>query len=516
MKHLRHTVVLLVGLMLSISVSTALAQDGDTLTYTGHGLTFSYPADWSVDEMEGQVMVASSENALNASELEAGESRASFILPTFLDQVGLEATSPPAEVLETILPFLTEQGQAYEDPTEMEMGTNPVTLMVGKSDTQDFVVLAFPFEAGTVLAQFQTPLGEIMERDELGMIAESVKYGAAEPVDMTNLVPITAENGGSLSRVLDLSSTNYYLDAGASFNPDSSLLAVSNYLNDEEMSVLQVIDILSGETMLLVRAGDFEDISYFGSPTFTPDGTQVATGHNSGAVHFWDVKTGELVKSIPAAPENSGGMVFNADGSLLALVAYDNSISGNQLYVVDLATDTAKEGPVYEGYGSVYLKFSPTGNQLAVGVSNQSAVYLYDATHLEEAEPITTLEGEGITIHDLAFSPDGNTLAVASQDQAVYLIDVALPENVFRMDFSRPDPDDAEGIEYVAFTPDGSVMIVAQRPDVTLVNVETGVTIKSVEERVGGWMSVFGISPDGRFIVTGGYETLGLWGVPGA
>ncbi len=156
----RYTYIFTIVVILLLSLTgLASAQDEDTLTYTSPdgALTFSYPSSWTVSEEGGQIMVASNEDALLGYELAAGEGRASFVMPAVLEQIGLEPTSPPIEVLETILPMLAEQGQNYEDPQEMTIGLNNVVLALGESDVSQFAVIAYGFDEGTVLVRLCLP-----------------------------------------------------------------------------------------------------------------------------------------------------------------------------------------------------------------------------------------------------------------------------------------------------------------------------------------------------------------------
>jgi WD40 repeat protein len=59
---------------------------------------------------------------------------------------------------------------------------------------------------------------------------------------------------------------------------------------------------------------------------FTPDGSLIASADGSGSINVWDVKTGELLTSLPGHKLAVSAISFNPDGRTLASGGLDGAI----------------------------------------------------------------------------------------------------------------------------------------------------------------------------------------------
>ena len=92
-----------------------------TFTSDDGSITFMYPSEWVVREANGQILLASSEAALTATDEmpSSGEFRAAIVVSAITDMdTGLSAGATPVEVLQAVADTLREAG-LVEDLTDM-------------------------------------------------------------------------------------------------------------------------------------------------------------------------------------------------------------------------------------------------------------------------------------------------------------------------------------------------------------------------------------------------------------
>ncbi|MBN2303729.1 MAG: hypothetical protein JXQ72_04595 [Anaerolineae bacterium] len=208
MNKMRITVVL-IGVLLVGIVGGALAQ-GDDLenSYTSNNgaLTISYPEDWVVMEEDGTVFIANAEEVIDEEPLLSGSVGLYLILPDFLLMFGMQADTPPADVLATLIEMLSEEDTTFGDnetlavgEKEFEMVYAPTTVVgVGEG-----ILGAVALEEGTIGLWAMAAEGEWADAEPLILsILETASYVMPElvyPTDnavewVTDTVSLTAEN----------------------------------------------------------------------------------------------------------------------------------------------------------------------------------------------------------------------------------------------------------------------------------------------------------------------------------
>lgn len=139
------------------------------------------------------------------------------------------------------------------------------------------------------------------------------------------------------------------------------------------------------------------ELVFTGAPV--PQANQVLTYHYDGSLNLWDVALGQEVASYKISIPNVGRLRFSADGSLLAVSAYDQSSKASTLYVFDWRTGALKwkSGAGHEPSPWFHaIAWSNAGHRLAVAESNM-------------AEP--SLTGKRETVRNVAiYDGDSGTL----------------------------------------------------------------------------------------------------------
>jgi len=213
-------------------------------------------------------------------------------------------------------------------------------------------------------------------------------------------------------------------------------------------SVIQIADIFSGKILRnSIHADNF--IQALG---FSPDGqTLVGSSNYIGNLFFWDVRTGQLLKTV------------SANGYDFSFFPHTNQpawAAGNSLQLWDetvnqLVFNFVKEKPDYD---ESYLRvvFSSDGRLLAAGTTNA----LIDIWDVEKGQLRRTIKGHQLVpagvdpqvllgdIKSLAFSPYNHVLASAGVDCTVRIWNA--DNGLLLQTFLGSGP--------VLFSPDGSTL----------------------------------------------------------
>lgn len=158
------------------------------------------------------------------------------------------------------------------------------------------------------------------------------------------------------------------------------------------------------------------------SVAWTPDGGQwITSGYHELLV--WNPVDGSLVRRVGNLPQRITSMVWNPEGTHLAIAGgtpgsfgelrvvrwEDGQIQSSQLRGTDLFLDIA---------------YSPSGTQIAVACSDGS-VRLVDAVQLTEQK---VLPSHADRVESVAWSPDGTRLVSASRDKSAKVYDAVQGE----------------------------------------------------------------------------------------
>jgi WD40 repeat protein len=187
---------------------------------------------------------------------------------------------------------------------------------------------------------------------------------------------------------------------------------------------------------------------------FAPSSTQLATGHDDGAVRIWDVATHQLIREIKAHPRPVSALAFNAEGSRLASAGEDKlirlwdlsngkafgTLSGHTDRIPSLAWHPSGQRLFSAGWDTtarvwdiatcdpIILLNSHHGQVFTLALNNQGTllacadsanrIHLWD---IAKHRTVNTLQGHEAEIRCLAFSADGNRLASGGEDGIIHL-----------------------------------------------------------------------------------------------
>jgi RNA polymerase sigma factor (sigma-70 family) len=181
-----------------------------------------------------------------------------------------------------------------------------------------------------------------------------------------------------------------------------------------------------------------------GAVAASPDGRRIATGEDSGAIHVFDVDSGELVTSIDSADRDQSkhgihDLAFSPNGSELLSSGYRWARREKSQFVMDL--EKVVENP------------------------RLLEVRRWDAATGELIDDL--VDGDVFGIGAAAFAPDGASIATADWDAVrSWQIGNGRPQFTIPVRFgSNPD---------VAYSPDGSTIAVPTSQGITFWDAKTG------------------------------------------
>lgn len=204
----------------------------------------------------------------------------------------------------------------------------------------------------------------------------------------------------------------WYTDAklwGATFSPDSKIIATEDSLNS-----IELWDADTGRLRALLQGHG----STIYTLAFSPDGRLLASASRDGTARLWNVETGQLVATLKAGKEIARRVVFNPEGTLLAVGYHTQArvwdVASSQLQAT-LSTHSDVNTMVLFGtyLDGIEILLSPDG-RLLLTIGNKRIKVWSTAT----GEPVTTLESVRLPV---SFAPDGKLLATTSRDGSVLL-----------------------------------------------------------------------------------------------
>lgn len=188
---MRRSFLLLVVVLLSLVL---VACGGDTNSGGGSAVTlsqtfsaedsaigFKFPEGWITNNAFGQVTLASSQAALDATEPIAGAMIVNFLVAPTADIAGLAENATPTDVLNVFRSFMEgEDAPTFGDVSELKVGNMDAAQISGSDDKTDAIVYVVKVaDDAYVVIVGGTPKGEMGNYEAtLKAVIESITYTA--------------------------------------------------------------------------------------------------------------------------------------------------------------------------------------------------------------------------------------------------------------------------------------------------------------------------------------------------
>ena len=270
------------------------------------------------------------------------------------------------------------------------------------------------------------------------------------------------------------------------FSADARLLASAS---DD----LSIWDASSGRLLTAIP-----QTSWVTALAFAPDPSFIATGHDDGAISYWDAPGHHPVfeKSLTFHKKPISALAISPNGKTLAAASEDKTISLWDLttgkYVGCLAGHTDRIPA---------LAWHPSGKFL-VSAGWDTTARVWDANTLE---PVILFNSHATQVNAMAFSRDGRWLACADSTHTIHLWDFDKRKTVHKIKVPQAE------IRTLAFSPDGKLLACNGDRLIHLWNPETGKPALDLGPRPVAKTTVSVHHDGSRLISNGGGNSVRIW-----
>ena len=246
----------------------------------------------------------------------------------------------------------------------------------------------------------------------------------------------------------------------------------------------------------------------------------IVTLTDRNELRFWNAKTGELSKTVPAYKGTFSKSKLSSDGRLVVRWGGKKGFlwEANTGRLIAELTPPEVRNFLIPWYVDLELwgaLFSPDSKVIATEDS-LNGIELWDA---DTGRLRALLQGHSSTIYSLAFSPDGRLLASASRDGTARLWNVETGELVATLQAGKEIARD------VVFNPEGTLLAVGYHTQARVWDVSSGQLQATLSRHSDvNRMVLFGtylddisilVSPQGNLLLTVGNKSVKVWTMTG-
>jgi len=312
------------------------------------------------------------------------------------------------------------------------------------------------------------------------------------------------------------------------YSPDGFTIVSSAVAFDESLIVW---DAFTGAQLARLE----EHTDNVNAIDFVDNGLRVVSASDDNTVLLWDIENGALIARLMGPNNDISDVAYSSDGNFAAASSRDGNI-----YVWNLNNRTLVQ--LLSGHDDEVLTidFSPDGRLLASGSLDQT-VRVWDAN---SGALLQTLTGHTSRVLTIDFSPDGLILASGGRDDTVIIWDMtsgallasqSVGSDVNTLDFSddgqrllvgtrnrrllildratlsqvaQLDGFGGGSITSARFSPDGTLVLLADSREAKLIDAATGNIIHTLRGGHRSTINSVAFSPDGRLALTGAADAL--------
>ncbi|MEM9908046.1 MAG: NACHT domain-containing protein [Cyanobacteria bacterium P01_D01_bin.44] len=279
-------------------------------------------------------------------------------------------------------------------------------------------------------------------------------------------------------------------DLSVTFSPDGRFLAIVDTTG--EITLWDAIK----EEQIWQQKGHTDWIR---SVAFDARGQTLATGSHDKTIKLWDVKTGDLIRSLDTG-SRVYSVAFSSDYDLLAS-------GGDETFVKLWDTRTGRASQRLTGHrswvGTVAFGRNPYGEEVLASGSDDGVIQLWN---FNTSQAIRSFTNGDACIHSIAWAPDGKTLASGSSDKSVKIWDIEIGQ------CTQILKGHSDWVRSVSFSSQGDRLASGSNDKtIKLWNPKTGQCLRTIEAHTTRvWSVAFG--PNQKILASGSDDrTIKLW-----
>jgi len=241
------------------------------------------------------------------------------------------------------------------------------------------------------------------------------------------------------------------------FSPDNQTLA-----SGSEDNSVRLWQVETGTLQKVLKApssvGSYQRIF---SVAFSPDGQYLATANWDSNIYIWQVPTGNLWRTLKGSPrpwwdvwkltktddghnDSVNDVAFSPDGKWLASGAFDNTVK-----LWEMKTGNVYKTLHWHSDWVLDVDFSPNGRVLASSGKDKQ-VRLWDVS---TGERLRSLQGHKNDVASVAFHPDSQVLVSGSNDRYIKYWEVETGALLHTL------PKQVDYVNVAIFSPDGKQLV---------------------------------------------------------
>jgi WD40 repeat protein len=270
------------------------------------------------------------------------------------------------------------------------------------------------------------------------------------------------------------------------FSPDGQRIATGS-----EDCTVRVWDTAKG-TQKTIMVGHNMGVT---SVAFAPNSQLVTSGSYDETVRVWDAVTGTGQHAPRIHPSWDQGLsvAFSPENTCIASACFGNTVT---VFVLDAATG-AQRIASEDSKGRLCVTYSPNGRWIATGTRDGS-IEIWDAA-TGTKQHVTRSHRDWVRA--VAFSSDSRLVVSGSEDHTIQVWDLS-------NDITHPDRTAA--IRIVAFSPDGTMVLLCTDQTTHVRHTTTGAQLYTLEDHGHVYDAAF--SFDSAFVITGSDDkTVRVW-----
>jgi WD40 repeat protein len=230
----------------------------------------------------------------------------------------------------------------------------------------------------------------------------------------------------------------YYL----AMSDDGCRLAVSNDRG------VRVWDLTSGKELFTK-----DDKTTYRNLLFSPDGKLLAVLQTYDTVAFWDATTGREAGRTREKYHFAEAFHFTAEGKTLATAERH----AGAVHLFDVPSGERKPEPAGHRARPHGVTFSPDGRRVATSGGLDGTIYFWE---LATGKSVSRVERPFKCVRDIALSPDGRWLYSTWTDESLWISDATTGELRHTIKLDDPDqPDTRQSAFRMGLSDDGRTMV---------------------------------------------------------